>query len=206
MTETVPGYEGTYKTLEISANKRYGQRWSMNSSFSYTWTDEFGNLYFNNRFGTAVPGGSFSLFGSFPLTPNEPTQNEYTELERQVLRHGRRRLGPARDAGAEDAERRAVRPLHLARALNYSSSQIVLVEPIGTRRQDTVSVFDFRVEKQLRFRRRSRQARAVLRPLQRDELEHRGQHQLALGRGVREGHDGARPAHRQVRSEVRLVT
>ena len=35
--------------------------------------------------------------------------------------------------------------------LNYSSSQIVLVEPVGTRRQDTVAVLDFRVEKQLRF-------------------------------------------------------
>ena len=50
----------------------------MNSSFSYTWTEEFGNLYFNNRIGTAVPGGSFSHFGSYPLTPNEPTGNEYT--------------------------------------------------------------------------------------------------------------------------------
>ena len=77
VTETVPGYQGTYKTIEFSANKRYGSRWSMNSSFSYTWSDEFGNNYFNNRIGTAVPGGSFSHFGSFPLTPNEPTQNEY---------------------------------------------------------------------------------------------------------------------------------
>ena len=50
----IDGYEGTYKTLEFSANKRYGNRWSMNASFSYTWTEEFGNLYFNNRFGTAV--------------------------------------------------------------------------------------------------------------------------------------------------------
>ena len=54
----MPGYEGTYKTFEISANKRYGNRWSMNASFSYTWTEEFGNIYFNNRFGTAVPGGA----------------------------------------------------------------------------------------------------------------------------------------------------
>ena len=39
----------------------------------------------------------------------------------------------------------------ISAALNYSSSQIVLVEPIGTRRQDTISVLDFRVEKQLRL-------------------------------------------------------
>jgi hypothetical protein len=39
--------------------------------------------------------------------------------------------------------------------MNYGP-QLVLVEPIGTRRQDTVSVFDFRVEKQVRFADRAR--------------------------------------------------
>ena len=34
--------------------------------------------------------------------------------------------------------------------LNYGA-QIILAEPIGTRRQDNVTVIDFRVEKQLRF-------------------------------------------------------
>ncbi len=150
VTETVPGYQGNYKTIEFSANKRYGNRWSMNSSFSYTWTDEFGNLYFNNRIGTAVPGGSFSHFGSFPLTPNEPTANEYTNWN-------------AKFSGTVDAgwglrvtpvlKMQSGSPYgrFISAALNYSSSQIVLVEPIGTRRQDLVSVLDFRVEKQVRF-------------------------------------------------------
>ena len=40
--------------------------------------------------------------------------------------------------------------------LNYSSAQLILVEPIGTRRKDTVSLVDFRVEKQLRFATRAR--------------------------------------------------
>jgi hypothetical protein len=150
VTETVPGYQGTYKTVEISANKRYGNRWSMNSSFSYTWTDEFGNLYFNNRIGTAVPGGSFSHFGSYPLTPNEPTHNVYTNWN-------------AKFSGSVDAgwglrvtpvlkmQSGAPYGRFISAALNYSSSQVVLVEPIGTRRQDTIAVLDFRVEKQLRF-------------------------------------------------------
>ncbi len=34
--------------------------------------------------------------------------------------------------------------------LNYGT-QIILAEPIGTRRQENVTVLDFRVEKQLRF-------------------------------------------------------
>ena len=44
------GYEGTYKTLEFAANKRYSNRWSMNASFAYTWTEEYGTST-NNRFG-----------------------------------------------------------------------------------------------------------------------------------------------------------
>ena len=76
LTTNIDGYEGTYKTLEVSARKRFAQRWSMNASFSYTWTHEFGNNYANNRFGTAI--SNFSFFGSFPSSPNERTENDFT--------------------------------------------------------------------------------------------------------------------------------
>jgi hypothetical protein len=39
--------------------------------------------------------------------------------------------------------------------MNYGT-QIVLAEPIGTRRQDGVSLVDFRVEKQIRFATKAR--------------------------------------------------
>lgn len=146
-TTNIPDYEGTYKTLEFSANKRYTNRWSMNASFSYTWTEEYGNLYFNNRFGTAI--SQFSFFGSYPSTPNEHTLNEYTNWN-------------AKFSGTMDAgwglritpvlklQSGAPYGRYISAALNYGT-QIILVEPIGTRRQDTVGVVDFRVEKQLRF-------------------------------------------------------
>jgi hypothetical protein len=150
VTETVPGYQGTYKTIELSANKRYGNRWSMNASYSYTWTDEFGNLYFNNRIGTAVPGGSFSHFGSYPLTPNEPTHHDYTNWNAKVsgtvdAGWGLRVTPVLKMQGGAPYGR------FISAAFNYSASQIVLVEPVGTRRQETISLVDFRVEKQLRF-------------------------------------------------------
>ncbi len=87
--------------------------------------------------------------------------------------------------------------------LNYGT-QIMLAEPIGTRRQDTVSVVDFRAEKQFRFAAKARVGvfADVFNVVQ---FEHRSEHQLALGRVVREGDDGPRPAHRQVRRQVRLV-
>jgi len=150
ITRNIDGYEGTFKTLEFSANKRYSGRWSMNASYSYTWTNQFGNLYFNNRFGTAV--ANFSLFGSYPSNPNEKTRNEYTDWNAKVsgtLDAGwGLRVTPVlkMQSGAPYGRYFSTR----AGELNYGT-QIILVEPIGTRRQDTVAVLDLRVEKQLRF-------------------------------------------------------
>ena len=41
-------------------------------------------------------------------------------------------------------------------ALNYNAAQQILVEPIGTRRQDNVTLFDFRVEKQFPIMQRAK--------------------------------------------------
>jgi len=49
------------------------------------------------------------------------------------------------------------------------------------------------------------QVRPVLRSVQCHELQRQRQRELALGRRVREGDDGTRTAHREVRREVRLV-
>ena len=89
-------------------------------------------------------------------------------------------------------------------AFNYNAAQILLVEPIGTRRQDNVNVRRLPRREAAAVRRQGPH-RALLRRLQRVQLEHRHQHQLAFGRGVREGDDGDSAAHRQVRREVRLV-
>ena len=58
-----------------------------------------------------------------------------------------------------------------ANCLNYGS-QLILIEPIGTRRQETVTVFDFRAEKQFRFGSKARFGLFVGR-VQHHELEHR---------------------------------
>jgi hypothetical protein len=150
VTTNVDGYEGTFKTLEFSANKRHSNRWSMNASFSYTWTAQYGNLYFNNRFGTAVANSS--LFGSYPTNPNEKTFNEYSDwnakFSSSVDAGWGIRVTPVlkMQSGAPYGRYFVTR----AGELNYGT-QIILAEPIGTRRQDTVAVVDFRVEKQVRF-------------------------------------------------------
>ncbi len=155
ITMNIPGYEGTYKTLEFSASKRYSQRWSMNASFSYTWSEEYGNNYFNNRTGSAVPTGGFAFFGSFPINPNEKTFNEFTNWNAKIT--------GSVDAGwgllvspVLKTQSGAPYGRTIVANFNYNAQQILLVEPIGTRRQDTVTTLDFRVEKQLRFAQKAR--------------------------------------------------
>jgi Carboxypeptidase regulatory-like domain len=148
LTINIPGYEGTYKTIEISANKRYSKRWSMNASYSFTWTEEFNRTYFSQTFGTAV--SNFSLFGSYPTNPNEKTFNEFTnwnaKLSGTIDAWWNLRLTPVVKLQSGAPYGRVI-----AAAFNYNSAQLLLAEPIGTRRQDMVGLFDFRVEKPLRF-------------------------------------------------------
>jgi len=148
----IDGYEGTYKTLEFSANKRFTNRWGLNASFSYTWTNEFGNLYFNNRFGTAV--SNFAFFGSYPLNPNEKTENDYTNWNGKLT--GTVDVGWGINVTPVwKIQSGAPYGRYFNATLNYGT-QIILAEPIGTRRQDTVSVIDVRAEKQIRFATKAR--------------------------------------------------
>lgn len=154
LVTNIDGYEGTYKTLEFSANKRYSKRWSALASLSYTWTNEFGNLYFNNRFGTAV--SNFSFFGSYPTNPNEKTENDFTNWNAK--------LSGTVDAGwgvnitpVVKLQSGAPYGRFFNATLNYGN-QLILAEPIGTRRQDNIAVFDVRAEKRLRFGSKARAA------------------------------------------------
>jgi hypothetical protein len=147
VTTNVDGYEGTYKTIEIGANKRWSNKWSMVASYSYTWTDEFANAYYGNTFGSTV--SQSSLFGGAPNNPNDRTNNEFTNWNWKV--HGT--YEPAwglRFTPVLKHQSGAPYGRYVSAALNYGT-QPILVEPIGTRRQENITVFDVRVEKQLRF-------------------------------------------------------
>lgn len=152
VTRNIEGYEGTYKTIEFAADKRYSNRYSLSASFSYTWTHEFASLYFNNRFGTAV--NQFALFGTYPTNPNDKTENEISNWNAKF--HGTVDAGwGLRVTPVLKMQSGAPYGRFISAPLNYGT-QLILVEPIGTRRQDTVATLDFRVEKQLRFAQKAR--------------------------------------------------
>jgi hypothetical protein len=158
----IDDYEGTYRTLEFSSNKRFSNRWSMNASYSYTWTEEWSRTYFNNVFGTPV--SQFSLFGAHATNPNERTFHDYTSWNAKfsgtIDAGWGLRVTPVLKSQSGAPYGRIVNvagcsPTVTTNCLNYGA-QAVLAEPIGTRRQDTVTLFDFRVEKQVRFAEKAR--------------------------------------------------
>ena len=73
----IPGYEGTYKTLEFSANKRYTQP-LVDERVVLVHLDRRVRQHLLQQ--PLRHGGrrNFSLFGSFPTNPNEQTLNEFT--------------------------------------------------------------------------------------------------------------------------------
>jgi hypothetical protein len=122
-----------YKTIEISANKRYGNRWSGSIGGSYTFMQDFPT-------------------GDYPLNPNLPFDEERTQWNFKatasydapygfrispVLRH---------QSGA-----------NFARTLTISApagsgltvSGLAAAEPADANREDNIWVFDVRVEKSL---------------------------------------------------------
>jgi hypothetical protein len=93
---------------------------------------------------------NFSLFGAYPTNPNEKTLNDFTTWNAK--------FSGTYDAGwgmriTPVAKLQSGAPYGrvISANLNYNTAQLILVEPIGTRRQDTVQVYDVRAEKQLRF-------------------------------------------------------
>ena len=161
-TTNLDDYEGTYRTIEFSSNKRYSNRWSMNASFSYTWTEEYNRTYFNNVLGTAV--SNFSLAGAHATNPNEHTFHEFTNWNAKfsgtIDAGWGLRVTPVLKSQSGAPYGRVVNipgctASVTVNCLNYGS-QLVLAEPIGERRQETVTLFDFRVEKQVRLADRAR--------------------------------------------------
>jgi hypothetical protein len=126
------------------------------------WTNEFHNTYFNNRFGLVV--SQQSLFGPYGLNPNDRNEHDFTNWNAK--------LSGTVDAGwgvnvtpvlkvqsgapyGRFANIPGCTASVTTNCMNYGAQQ-VLIEPIGSRRQDTVAVFDIRAEKSFRFATKAR--------------------------------------------------
>jgi hypothetical protein len=145
------GFEADYKSIEISATKRFTKKWNLVSSYLLTWVDEFGTSYF--AAGAGSNGGSnASLFSSFastvghPITPNgqvEPSQ--FSVWNFKV--HGTYQPGwGLRLTPVFRMQQGYPYGRVFAATLNYGA-QNFQADPITSHRMETVKQLDFRAEK-----------------------------------------------------------
>ncbi|MGH9197220.1 MAG: hypothetical protein ACRD1T_15960, partial [Acidimicrobiia bacterium] len=131
-----------YKTLELSLNKRFTNRWSAGLGFGYTWTRENQDTYRGN---TISPS-------QYKNSPNDTDLHEFTNWGFKL--HGTYdgpwdiRLTPLlRHQSGHPYGR--ILTVSAPSGLFYSGT--ILVEPLNTRRMDNINIFDVRAEKILRL-------------------------------------------------------
>jgi hypothetical protein len=126
---------GRYKTIESSITKRPSNRWSMNAGFGFTWLHDF-----------PVSAGS-----PYPNTPNGPFDENYTRWDIKV---GGTYEGPwgirvspqlRHQAGPNFARTLLVTAPVSSGA--FMGSTTLYAEPYDSRRQDNITVVDFKLEK-----------------------------------------------------------
>jgi hypothetical protein len=138
-----PGHDDFYN-IEFSANKRMSNKWALNASYAYRWNRDNANTYFGNN---------------LRLRQDLSNPNDAINTDDGQLVFG---LWSAKINGSYDAPwglkvTPAVRMQSgqpYARTfqvtMNYGAQRF-LAEPIGSRQQDNIILFDTRVEKVFRL-------------------------------------------------------
>lgn len=125
-----------YNSLDVTLNRRMANRWSLVSSFLYTWIDD-------------------SLYGR-PENPNQDRYNRYDTTLWAVKLFGTYRapwdvrVSPVLRHQAGDRLRRILEVTLRTGTFNYTA------ESFGQYREDNVTLFDMRFEKEVRLRARQR--------------------------------------------------
>ncbi|MGH9349928.1 MAG: carboxypeptidase regulatory-like domain-containing protein [Vicinamibacterales bacterium] len=134
--------EGTaqFHNIEITGTKRSTGRWSLQASFAYRWNRDHENVYFGNTVRELdTPNNPNDLINTTEGRHHFTTWSAKLNGTVEIFRGWR--VTPAlRHQSGQPYGR-----VFLA-ALNYGTQRI-LAEPIGTRRQDNLTVLDIRAEK-----------------------------------------------------------
>jgi hypothetical protein len=143
IVSNLPDADMNYLTWEAAARKRLSRRWSMFAAYSHTWNRDHASAYF----------GQPVRANEFPVTPNdyintdEHGRHEFHVWSAQLYGTYEApwglRLAPfLRHQSGQPFGR----TLSTGTRLNYATIR-VLAEPIGTRRQDNITLVDARVAK-----------------------------------------------------------
>jgi hypothetical protein len=129
-----------YKTVELSVNKRYSNRWSASIGGAHTWLTDFPN---GPQRTPNNPGVEDRTIWNFKVTGSYDAA--YGIRLSPVLRH---------QSGANYA--RTITIPGSAGLITSAGSTIAYAEPMNANREDNIWVFDVRAEKTVNFTSRTR--------------------------------------------------
>lgn len=145
VVRNVPRSSGDYLTWDLTATRRAGGHWSLTASFAHTWNRDHASVYF----------GQTIRANQYPVTPNDLINADPDG--RHVFRVWSAKLhgtweGPwglrftplLRHQSGQPFGRTVLAPL------NYGSIRL-LAEPIGSRRQEHLTLLDLGVQKDVRL-------------------------------------------------------
>jgi hypothetical protein len=137
--------DSDFITWEVAAERQFSGRWALSASFAYTWNRDQANGYLNQPIRE----------NAYPLTPNDLIHTD-----------GRGRHVFGVWSAKAVATVQVPLQIHVTSLLRHQSGQPfgrtfqaqlpiygtvrVLAEPIGTRRQDNVTIVDARIERPFR--------------------------------------------------------
>lgn len=143
--KNVPNSDSDFYTWEVTGTKRFSNRWSLLASYAHTWVKEFSNGYFGNTVRQ----------NNLLVTPNDLINTDGGRLEFttwQAKLHGTWDTPWWNVKMTPILRHQAGQPYGRTFQFGFNyGTQFVLAEPIGTRRQDNITLLDLRVEKVIRF-------------------------------------------------------
>ena len=143
----VPDSDSDFYTWEITGTKRYSQRWSLMASFAHTWVREFENAYFGNTVKQH----------DLRVTPNDEIntvdgRHHFTTWQAKL--HGTWESPLWEIKLTPILRHQSGQPQGRTFQFNFGApygTQRILAEPLGTRRQDNITLLDLRAEKGIRL-------------------------------------------------------
>jgi hypothetical protein len=146
IVRNLPHADNDYFSWELTGQRRLHGRWSLLAWFSTTWSRDHASGYL----------GQNVRANAFPLTPNDFINTDEQGHHRFCMWSARFWAtydGPWGIRVAPFLRHQSGQPFGrtLSTTLNYGTIH-VLTEPIGTRRQDHITLFDLQVEKDFLIR------------------------------------------------------
>jgi hypothetical protein len=149
IVRNVPGANSEYLTWEIAATRQTRGRWSFGASFAHTWNADHASGY----------SGQSVRSNSYPLTPNDLIntgdggRHEFRTWTAKAYGtfEGPWRLGVTpvlRHQSGQPFGRTQV----TSRTQLSSGTITILMEPVGTRRMDNITILDVRIDRTMRVK------------------------------------------------------